>query len=97
MIILGLFMNKHELVSAMAQTTKLTQKDVVQVLDAFIENVQNTLKNGGELTLLNFGTFKIRTRKAREGRHPKTGEPLQIPESRVPQFKAGKALRTIFS
>ena len=86
-------MNKAELVSALAEQTSLTQKDVAKVLEAFIETVGITLKKGEELTLVGFGTFKTGKRAARTGRNPKTGTPIQIAASTVPQFKPGKTLK----
>ena len=86
-------MNKAELVSVLAEKTNLTQKDVAKVLEAFIETVGITLKKGKELTLVGFGTFKTGKRAARTGRNPKTGAPIQIAASTVPQFKPGKALK----
>lgn len=86
-------MNKSELVSALASSTSLTQKDVSKVLDAFVGIVGETLKKGGDITLVGFGSFKVSHRQARTGRNPKTGAPLQIAASKVPQFKAGKALK----
>jgi len=86
-------MNKSELVGTLATITGLTQKEVTKVLDAYIEVVGKTLKKGGEITLVGFGTFKVSQRKARTGRNPKTGETIQIKACRVPCFKAGKGLR----
>jgi DNA-binding protein HU-beta len=86
-------MNKSELVSALASSTSLTQKDVAKVLDAFVSTVGTTLKKGEDITLVGFGAFKVSQRQARTGRNPKTGAPLKIAASKVPQFKAGKALK----
>ncbi len=86
-------MNKSELVSALAASTSLTQKDVTKVLDAFVGIVGKTLKKGDDITLVGFGAFKVSHRQARTGRNPKTGAPLKIAASKVPQFKAGKALK----
>jgi DNA-binding protein HU-beta len=86
-------MNKTELVSALAAQTKLTQKDTALFLEAFITTVKETLKTGGDVTLVGFGTFKVGQRSARIGRNPKTGAALEIKASKVPQFKAGKALK----
>lgn len=86
-------MNKSELVSALATTTSLTQKDVAKVLEALITTVGNTLKKGEDITLIGFGAFKVNKRAARTGRNPKTGTPVQIKASKVPSFKAGKSLK----
>ncbi len=86
-------MNKAELVSSLAATTSLTQKDVTKVLEALVETVKTTLKKGEDITLIGFGTFKVSTRAARTGRNPKTGAELKIKASKVPSFKAGKNLK----
>lgn len=86
-------MNKAELISALANASGMTQKDTAKILEAFIETVKNTLKKGEDITLIGFGTFKVSTRAARTGRNPKTGAPLQIKASKVPNFKAGKSLK----
>ncbi len=86
-------MNKAELVSALAEKTKLTQKDVTKVLEAFIDVVTSTLKKGDDITLVGFGAFKVSQRKERMGRNPKTGAPLKIAKRKVPGFRAGKALK----
>ncbi|MCV5217083.1 HU family DNA-binding protein, partial [Escherichia coli] len=64
-----------------------------RALDAFIEAVSGTLQSGDQVALVGFGTFSVRTRAARTGRNPKTGEEIQIAEAKVPAFKAGKALK----
>ena len=86
-------MNKADLVSSLAATTSLTQKDVTKVLEALVETVKTTLKKDEDVTLIGFGTFKVSTRAARTGRNPKTGAELKIKASKVPSFKAGKNLK----
>lgn len=86
-------MKKSELVSALANTAGMTQKDVSKVLDAFTTTISDTLKKGDQVILIGFGTFKVSERKARTGRNPKTGTPLEIKASKVPSFKAGKGLK----
>lgn len=86
-------MKKSELVSALANTAGMTQKDVSKVLDAFTTTISDTLKKGDQVILIGFGTFKVSERKARTGRNPKTGAPLEIKASNVPSFKAGKGLK----
>lgn len=86
-------MNKSELVSALAVSTKLTQKDAARFLDAFISIVGTTLQKGDDVTLVGFGSFKVAHRQARIGRNPKTGASLEIAASKIPQFKPGKALK----
>ena len=86
-------MNKSELVAHIATSAGLTKAQATAALQAFETSVIDTLANGGEVTLIGFGTFKINSRAARTGRNPKTGEELQISASKVPTFKAGKALK----
>lgn len=88
-------MNKSQLVSALATKTRLTQKDATQVLEVFIGIVGQTLKKGETISLVGFGSFKVSKRQARTGRNPKTGAPIKILARKVPQFKAGKALKEI--
>ncbi len=88
-----LFMNKAELVTAMAEKTELSKKDVEKTLKAFIDAVSEELTNGGKIQLVGFGTFDVTERSAREGRNPQTGQPMQIPASKAPRFRAGKALK----
>ncbi len=88
-------MNKAELVAAMAAKTGLTKKDTEATLAAFVETVEKELtKKNGKVQLIGFGTFEIRSRKARTGRNPqKPGEVVKIPASKAPVFKAGKAFK----
>ena len=86
-------MNKTELVAAMAKETNLSKKDVEAVLKSFTDVVADTLKKGGKIQLVGFGTFEVSERAAREGRNPQTGETMTIAASKAPKFKAGKALK----
>ncbi|PKM83648.1 MAG: DNA-binding protein [Firmicutes bacterium HGW-Firmicutes-13] len=86
-------MNKSELVSVVAEKAGMTKKDTEKVVNAVFESITGSLTNGEKVQLIGFGTFDLRTRKAREGRNPATGDTIQIPEATVPVFKAGKALR----
>ena len=86
-------MNKSELIKHIASQAGLTQTQATAALQAVETGVIETLTNGGEVTLVGFGTFKVTDRAARTGRNPKTGEELQIAASKVPTFKAGKALK----
>ena len=86
-------MNKAELIDLMASLTKLSKADCKKCLEAFIEAVYRTLKKGKSLTITNFGTFLVISRKARTGVNPSTGKKMQIPGKRVPKFRAGKKLR----
>ncbi|BDR68400.1 transcriptional regulator [Clostridium tetani] len=86
-------MNKSELITSMAEKSKLTKKDAELALKAFIETVEETLETGEKVQLVGFGTFETRKRAARIGRNPKTKEEIQIPESTVPVFKPGKEFK----
>ncbi len=86
-------MNKSELVSAVAEKTDFTKADTERALKAFMDTITETLKEGDQVTLIGFGTFLVRERKARTGRNPRTGETIQIKAANNPAFKAGKALK----
>ena len=87
-------MNKTELVAAVAAQTGLTKKDTEATVNAFVEVVEKELKKGGKVQLIGFGTFEVRSRKARQGRNPqKPDEVVKIPASKAPVFKAGKAFK----
>ncbi len=86
-------MNKSELVSIVAEKAGLTKKDTEKLVGAVFESVKEAMSEGKKVQIIGFGTFDVRERKAREGRNPATGEPIQIPAAKVPAFKAGKALR----
>ena len=86
-------MNKTELVAAMAEQTQLSKKDAEAALKAFIDVVSEELVNGGKIQLVGFGTFEVRNREARTGKNPQTKEEIQIPASKAPKFKAGRALK----
>ena len=86
-------MNKTELVKAIADKSQLSQKDAEKALKAFTEVVTEELKAGNKIQLVGFGTFEVVKREAREGRNPRTGEVMPIPESLVPKFKAGTPLK----
>lgn len=87
-------MNKAELVASMAEKSNMTKKDTEIALNAFMQAVEEALVNGEKVQLVGFGTFEVRDRKAREGRNPRNPEEvIQIPASKAPVFKAGKALK----
>ena len=88
-------MNKTELVAAVAAQTGLTKKDIEATINAFTEVVEKELKKkDGKVQLIGFGTFEVKSRKARQGRNPqKPGEVVKIPASKAPVFKAGKAFK----
>ncbi len=86
-------MNRAELVAKIAESSELTKKDAEKALTAFISSVTEALKDGEKVQLVGFGTFETRKREARTGRDPRTGNPIKIPASLSPAFKAGKALK----
>ncbi|SUO97492.1 HU family DNA-binding protein [Suttonella ornithocola] len=86
-------MNKTELVDAIAAAADITKAQAAKAVDAFIENVTETLVKGEKVTLIGFGTFETRERAARTGRNPQTGKTLKIAASTTPAFKAGKKLK----
>ena len=90
-------MNKTELVAAMAEQAGLSKKDAEKALKAFTDVVADELKKDGKVQLVGFGTFEVATRAEREGRNPKTKEPMMIPASKAPKFKAGKALKDMMN
>ncbi len=85
--------NKAELVGKIADHTGLTKKSAEKAVNAFVSTVQGALKSGGKVSLVGFGTFEVRHRSARKGRNPQTGQVISIKASKVPAFKAGKALK----
>jgi DNA-binding protein HU-beta len=90
-------MNKEGLVDNVAAATGETRKQVLQVLDAILAGITDALRRDEKVTLVGFGTFQVRTRAAREGRNPRTGEKIQIPARKAPAFTAGKDLKTELS
>ena len=86
-------MNKTELIAAVAEKAELSKNDAEKAVKAFTDVVTEELVNGGKIQLVGFGTFEVSERAAREGRNPKSGEVMNIPASKTPKFKAGKALK----
>ena len=86
-------MNKGQLVEAISRDAGITKTQAQDALDAFVKNVQRSLKGGDKITIVGFGTFSASTRAARTGRNPQTGKPIQIAAKRVAKFSAGKALK----
>jgi len=85
--------NKNDLVAAVADSAGLTKADAAKAVDAVFDSISGSLKSGGEVRLVGFGTFSVVSRKATTGRNPRTGETIQIPASKQPKFKAGKGLK----
>ena len=86
-------MNKKELVQTIAKEADTTIDSAAKCLDAIIKGITESLSKNQNVTLVGFGTFQVKGRSAREGRNPKTGETIQIKASKIPSFKAGKALK----
>ncbi|MCC5811852.1 MAG: HU family DNA-binding protein [Ectothiorhodospiraceae bacterium] len=86
-------MNKSELIEAVAQSADLSKASATRAVDAVVEAVTKALKENDTVSLVGFGTFSVRERAARSGRNPRTGETIKISASKVPSFKAGKALK----
>ncbi|MCR5451875.1 MAG: HU family DNA-binding protein [Lachnospiraceae bacterium] len=90
-------MNKTELVTAMAENADISKKDAEAALKAFTDVVAQELKKGEKIQLVGFGTFEVSERAARTGRNPQTGAEMNIPASKAPKFKAGKALKDMIN
>ena len=86
-------MTKADLVANIASQANLTKADAERALNAFLDNVSKALKSSGKLTLTGFGTFVVAERKARMGRNPQTGAPIQIKAGKTVRFRAGKGLK----
>lgn len=86
-------MNKTEVIAQVAKKAGLTKKDAEKAVQALFESVQQALRDGDKVQLIGFGTFEAKERSARVGRNPRTGQELEIPASKYPVFKAGKALK----
>ena len=90
-------MNKSELVAAMAGKAEISKKDAEAALKAFTDVVAEELKKGEKIQLVGFGTFEVSERAARTGRTPHTGAEINMPASKAPKFKAGKALKDMMN
>ena len=86
-------MTKTELINEVANKTGLTKKDAEKAVSAVLESITDAMALGDKVQLVGFGTFEVRDRAAREGKTPATGETISIPATKVPAFKAGKALK----
>ena len=87
-------MNKAELIAKLSEDAEITKTQANAVLDSFVEAVIKTLKGGGKVTMVGFGTFSVTKRAARNGRNPQTGQVIKIKAKKVAKFKAGKDLST---
>jgi len=87
-------MNKEGLVDQVAQGTGQTKKQATAAVDAVFASIAGALRRGEKVTVVGFGTFQVKTRAARDGRNPKTGDRIRIPPRKVPSFTAGKDLKS---
>jgi DNA-binding protein HU-beta len=90
-------MNKSDLVNAVAEKAEFTKKDADKAVAAVIDSITDALKSGEKVQLVGFGTFEVRNRAAKQGHNLRTGEPMTIPASKLPAFKAGKSLKEAVS
>ncbi len=90
-------MNKAELIAATAEKAGLSKKDAEKAVNAAVDAITEALIAGDKVQLVGFGAFDVKERAARVGRNPKTGKEINIPASKIPQFKAGKALKDAVS
>jgi DNA-binding protein HU-beta len=88
-------MNKTDLINTVAEKSELSKKDATNAVDAVFDSIMDSLKQGDKVQLIGFGNFEVRERAARKGRNPQTGKEIEIPASKVPAFKAGKALKDV--
>ena len=86
-------MNKTELIAAVAEKTGMTKKDAERVINATVDTITEALVKGETVSMSGFGIFEVKAREARVGRNPRTKEAIQIPATRLPAFKASKALK----
>lgn len=86
-------MNKTDLINAVAEKTEMTKKDSGIAVEAVLNTITETLAEGDSVSVLGFGKFETRHRAARTARNPQTGDPIEVPATTVPAFKAGKGLK----
>ena len=86
-------MNKTDMITAVAGKACMTKKNAEKAINAVFEVISDSLAQGAKVQIIGFGTFEARDRKGREGRNPRTGEPIEIVDSKVPAFKAGVILK----
>lgn len=86
-------MNKSDLINKVAEVSELSKKDATKAVEAVFDAISEALQSGDKVQLVGFGNFEVRERSARKGRNPQTGEEIDIPSSKIPAFKPGKALK----
>lgn len=90
-------MNKNDLIAHVSERAGLSKADATKAVDATLDVISDSLKQGDEVRITGFGTFAVSNRAASEGRNPRTGEKIIIPASRQPKFKAGKGLKDLLN
>ena len=90
-------MTKAEIVNRVAQLTGMSRKDTIEALEIFLAAIKESLKQGDKISLVGFGTFFVKEKKARHGRNPRTGDRIQIPPKFIATFKPGKAFRQLIN
>jgi len=90
-------LNKTELIAKVAELTELSKKDASKAVDAVFDAISESLQGGDKVQLVGFGNFEVKSREARKGRNPQTGQEIDIPASKIPTFKAGKSLKDLVS
>jgi nucleoid DNA-binding protein len=88
-------MTKADIVDNIASRTGLTKKEVAEAVDGFLHTISEGLAKGEHFEIRGFGTFKVKERKARMARNPRTGEPVPVPERKVPVFKVSRELKKV--
>lgn len=88
-------MNKTELITAVAEKAGVSKKDADAAVNTVLDTIVETVAAGDKVQLVGFGTFEPRERSAKIGKNPRTGESIEIPASKIPAFKAGKAFKDI--
>lgn len=90
-------MTKLEVATMLRDRTGISQKQAMESVELFLESIKESLKDGDKVSLVGFGTFYLKTKDARNGRNPRTGEQIQIPAKSVVAFKPGKEFRQMVS
>lgn len=90
-------MSKKDLIDAVAKEAELTKEKAGTAVEAVIDHIKSSMKNGDEVRIPDFGTFKVIKRKAREGRNPATNQPIKIPASKAAKFTPSKGLKDLLN
>jgi len=90
-------MTKAELVDEVARVVQLTKKQAETIVNIVFDSIVDSLRSGQKIELRGFGSFRLRNRKSRTGRNPKTGEKVEVPSKKIPYFKPGKELKELIN